>query len=247
MKIGQSQAKKSNKLKTDISLPTINCLVTGFDPFNDAYHNPSAAIAMSMPSGLSMKRPDLDVVIRKLVLPCVGDKAWSILKQTIDDLPVKSPAILIMLGLAANRKVISLERFALNFQDYKFKDNDGRIIEAQVIDRKAPEAFRTKAPIEEALKYFLSKGVPIEASNHAGTFVCNEMYFRALYYVSKLQLPHMVYFVHVPMPKEYGKVLAKVKVKRWLKLSVNKENQLKAMTEIIKMLIEFSAKIMAEK
>ncbi len=86
----------------------------------------------------------------------------------------------------------------------------------------------------------------MEASNHAGTFICNETYFRALYYINQLRLPHIVYFVHVPLPRIYGKALAKSKM-HWSELSSGKENQLAVMTEAIKLLIQFSAESIGKK
>ncbi len=247
MKTDRSQVKSPNKLKTRILLSNIGCLVTGFDPFNNSYRNPSAELANAMPSCLNLKKSSLKVSISSMVLPSAGKKAWTILKAAIDELPSKKPSIIILLGQAANRKVIGLERFALNFRDYRIKDNAGQMYIAEAIDKTAPEAIRNKAPIELALKHLLKKGLPIEASNYAGTFVCNEVYFRALHYVNQLKLPYMVYFVHVPLPRIYGKALANAKSMRWSKLSAGKENQLAAMTEATKLLIEFSAEFINKK
>jgi pyroglutamyl-peptidase len=247
MKEGRSQAKTGNMLKTSTSLSNMSCLVTGFDPFNDFYHNPSASIAMALPSYLHLKKQNLQVSINSMVLPTEGKQAWKLLKSAIDELPSTEPAIILMLGQAANRKVISLERFALNFRDYRIKDNAGRMHVAQTIDKTAPEALRTVAPIEEVLAYCLGKGVPIDASNHAGTFVCNEVYFQVLQYIRRLKLPHMVYFVHVPLPRIYGKALEKAKLARWSKFASGKENQLAAMVEATKLIIEFSAEFISKK
>ncbi len=134
MKRSSSQVKWKNKFNTRTSLTNISCLVTGFDSFNDADHNPSADIAMTVPSYLHLKKGALNVSIENMILPTVGNKAWSILKRAIDRLPSKTPSVLIMLGQAANRKVIGLERFALNFRDYSIEDNTGRRIVAKPID-----------------------------------------------------------------------------------------------------------------
>jgi pyroglutamyl-peptidase len=242
-----SQVKRKNSFNTGTSLKSISCLVTGFDPFNDAYENPSASIAKAMPNYLNLKKSDLKVSIKSIILPTIGDKAWSMLKSQIDALPPKKNSIIVMIGQAAKRKVIGIERFALNFRDYKIKDNTGKMFIAQRINVRAPEALRTDAPIEVVLKYLLATGLPVEDSNHAGTFICNETYFRALHYINYLKLPCMVYFVHVPLPRIYSKALADAKLARWSKLATGKENQLKAMTEAIKLLVKFSAEYIIEK
>jgi pyrrolidone-carboxylate peptidase len=140
--------------------------------------------------------------------------------------------------------VIALERFALNIRDYRIKDNSGSMITGQKIHTNAPEAIRTKAPIEETLKYLHSQKFPAEISNFCGTFICNEIYFRALHYINKSKLPHLVSFVHVPLPRNYNKIIVRDGSKKLLPLAKKKDNQLAAMSKVVRAIVVFNCQFL---
>ena len=49
------------------------------------------------------------------------------------------------------------------------------------------------------------KGIAAKVSNSAGTFVCNRVYYEALYYVAKGLFPIKALFVHLPYITEQEK------------------------------------------
>lgn len=87
-----------------------------------------------------------------------------------------------MLGLAATRKKICLEAIAVNV-DYEAGGKPRPIV------KRGPLALATRLPLDRLLKKVRG---PVAISHHAGTFVCNHLYYHAL----TRKIPCV--FVHVP-------------------------------------------------
>ena len=138
------------------------------------------------------------------------------------NIPSKKSSILILTGLFDQRSVISIERFALNILDYRIKDNLGRMTKDELIDETGPAALTTDAKVREIANHLLKKGFPAEVSNHAGTFICNETYYRALRFQQQFKYPQTVLFVHVPAPEKFGKSLRAMGTKRAEKMANGK-------------------------
>jgi pyroglutamyl-peptidase len=233
MNNSRSQVKQYKRLKVDKLSAPVYCLITGFDAFEDHPFNPSEVIAQSMPAWLTL--PARKISVQNLVLPTSGKKAWAIMRSALKTITTTGkPCVIIMLGLAGKRKNICLERFALNIRDGQRKDNAGHIYSGQTIDSSAPQALRTNALLEEALKYLGRHHIPAEISNFCGTFVCNEIYFHTLHYFEKSRLPHLISFVHLPLPSSYGKI-ANLK---------GKKNQLAAMHRAVTLLAQFNCQFL---
>jgi len=235
MNTSRSQVKQYKHLKVDKLSTPVHCLITGFDAFEDHPFNPSEVIAQSMPAWLTLPARKTEVSMQNLVLPTNGKKAWTIMKSALRTVTAgRKPCVIIMLGLSGRAKKICLERFALNIRDGQTKDNAGHNYSGQTIDSNAPQALRTNAPLEGALKYLDRQRIPAEISNFCGTFVCNEIYFRTLHYFRKSRLPHLITFIHLPLPSSYGKALNKK----------GKNNQLSAMRSAAMALAQFNCQFL---
>jgi pyroglutamyl-peptidase len=209
---------KSNPKKSS-SKPT-TLLLTGFDAFGGDKYNPSQLVVESFPDILKSKarghsKVAKEIHIRKLVLPTSGAKGWKVLRKALDDTMEQSegPIIVLMLGLAAVRQTMSLERFALNFRDYRLADNNGELRREETIEAKAPQLLRTNLDVRHLQEVLCDAGYPCEVSNHAGTFVCNELYFRALNYKRESGDVDSVLFMHLPFEKVFAKSAKKLKSK----------------------------------
>ena len=110
-----------------------------------------------------------------------------------------------MLGVAENRKSIGLERFALNIQDYSIEDNGGHKRVGRKIARNGPDAIATSVDVAKLCQLLRRRGLICDVSNHAGTFLCNEVYYRALNKARKSKHPTNILFVHLPLPEVYAK------------------------------------------
>lgn len=155
-------------------------LVTGFGPFLEHVVNPSAIVAEALRSP-----PDLHSVI----LPVRFGDSFRRLQQektTLYD-------FVLMLGLAGQASKIRLERVALNLEDSHSPDEGGELRRNSLIDSAGPAARFSDLPLDEWCELLQAEGHEIEVSNHAGTYVCNSIYYRAL---SEITSPSL--FVHLP-------------------------------------------------
>jgi pyroglutamyl-peptidase len=234
-----SQAKPSGSTKLQLVLTKpYHCLVTGFDAFGDALINPSEILVESLPEELKLPKRKEKLALHTMVLPTCGEDAWVVLEAALREVPADEKLVLVITGWAAKRRYISLERFALNIRDYRIKDNGGYEWNGEQIDKDGPEALRTTVAIEAIAKTMNRKGYPTEISNHAGTFVCNETYYRALSICQKLRRDASVLFVHIPSPSIFAKTIRDKEIKRMLPKVKGKSNQEHVLRDAVLSLVE---------
>lgn len=210
------------------------CLITGFDGFGKLASNPSGTVVSMLPDKLSSLANE-SVKVKSIVFPtCCA--SWSILKRTLDRLSSKR-TVLVLTGVAEERTQISFERFALNIRHYRIKDKGGHKRQDESIDARGPDALRTSVPLVPLQRHMKRKGYLCEISNHAGTFICNEIYYRALRYQQMHGYPQTVLFVHLPMPSNYARALrtkGNAKSKELLAcLTSDKSNPIKLMLSAV--------------
>ena len=162
-------------------------LVTGFKPFLDQKINPSEKLALALEQRFSE--------VEAVVLPVEFKQSFYILDREIHNI---QPDIVIMLGLAADRKKISFEKIALNWVQTKNPDEAKVIPETGAIEKSEPLALMSQFPVDDVVDYLKTKNHPVEISFSAGTYVCNDLYFRTISEFKKLK----AVFVHVPCIKE---------------------------------------------
>jgi len=171
-------------------------LVFGFEKFGGLTSNPSQLVVEEL------ARENQPVSGYQLV-PCVLPTEYAASAQLIESLILENdPFIVLGLGVAASRQSICLERFALNIDDVDVKDNAGCLRVGKVIETNGPAALTTTADLSPILKKLTDRRIPATISNHAGTYVCNHAYYRAL---RKLQLENRktdCLFVHLPAVDE---------------------------------------------
>jgi pyroglutamyl-peptidase len=184
----------------------LTCLITGFDAFGGDAVNPTAELVAALPDRLYYNRNSSNKLsknrlrLRRQLLPTAGRSGWNTLKQAIDDTMAQTngPVVILMNGLAASRDRLSLERFALNVRDYGIADNEGALVSDSFVDPAEPDLLRTCLPLPPVVKAVNDCGYPCVISNHAGTFICNELYFKALTYCRHKSRVKAVLFMHVP-------------------------------------------------
>ncbi len=161
-------------------------ILTGFKPFFGDSINPSEVICQS----IQIK----NVIIR--VLSVDFNLAFLELKEIIES---EQPDFLIMLGIANGRLQICLEKVALNWNESKYPDEAGNYVEPSPINpKKSDLALMTKFPINELQNYLDQKKHPVKMSFSAGTYVCNNLYYKVLSEFPELK----ALFIHVPSEKD---------------------------------------------
>ncbi|MCQ2555502.1 MAG: pyroglutamyl-peptidase I [Clostridia bacterium] len=163
-------------------------LLTGFEPFDNADINPSWEAVKKIPeiSGFELK---------KVLLPVVFRKASALLISEIEKF---SPDAVICTGLAGNRDRITVERVAINIEDARIPDNDGNCPVDQLISSDGPDAYFTTLPMRKIISRMEEAGVKAAVSNSAGTYVCNDIMYSLLRYISLSGKDIKGGFIHLP-------------------------------------------------
>lgn len=153
-------------------------LFTGFEPFGGEAVNPSWEAVRALP----------DAVLKR-VLPVEYEKSGETLRALIGEL---GPDLVVCVGQAGGRSAVSIECCALNRDHSEHPDSAGDIRLYRPIDPDGPAARFTELPVAQLVAAVRAAGVPCAPSFHAGTYVCNHVYYRLL------SLPVPGLFVHVP-------------------------------------------------
>ena len=145
--------------------------ITGFEPFTTGQglildHNPTAGIAAqvaeALPSGAHQTLP---VSYRKT-------------KQALEsEFARVRPKHWIGLGYAPHRTTLDFETIALNMEHAVRGDNDGETPWMRPIVNGGPQAYQTQVDTKGALAILNLHGAPGVAAFHAGTFLCNQVFF----------------------------------------------------------------------
>ena len=169
-------------------------LITGFETFGGLKVNPSEQVVRRLEA-----RRDGDLIAK--VLPTEFAAATRRIRRLIQ---THRPEAVLCLGVARSRSVISLERFALNIDDTSEADNAGRIRIGRPIAKDGPPAYVSTLPLARMLKAVQAAGIPAEISNHAGTYVCNHVFYAARRILELENDTAPCGFIHLP-PIRTGK------------------------------------------
>lgn len=168
-------------------------IVTAFEPFGDFEENPTQKVLAELPAFL------YDAKIIKVTLPVIWNQAFSELLPLIDK---HKPALILMLGLAAGRTHVNIERIAINIASSKTADNLGQISHEKPIEKDGPDAYFTNLPLEKIMQRLQRKKVPAALSNTAGTYLCNQIMYQVLHHINQTESDTKAGFIHMPLLPE---------------------------------------------
>ncbi|MBI2815408.1 MAG: hypothetical protein HYX72_00565 [Acidobacteria bacterium] len=171
------------------ALIDMRILLTGFEPFGAAKTNPSELIVRRIASESARRGYDLVAEVLPTEFRTAGKKIRNLIRLV-------KPDAVICLGVAATRDAICLERFALNVDDEASPDNAGHVRAGSAIVRDGPLAYQSTLPLKPLMKALQAEGVKAKISNHAGTYVCNHVFYVARHETERLGIP--CGFIHVP-------------------------------------------------
>jgi pyroglutamyl-peptidase len=173
-------------------------LVTGFNPFGELERNPSQVVIAELTHHPGAPRPeDLVTEVLRTEYTAAGDRIRSLIHQ-------HNPNAILMLGVSARLSEINLERVALNLDDASLADNTGMIREGQMILPEAPKAYFSTLPLEEMRAALQARSIPATISNHAGTYLCNHVFFVARHEVQTASQKIPCGFIHIPLISDDG-------------------------------------------
>ena len=165
-------------------------LVTGFEAFGGRSMNPSQLLLSEL-----VKQCDF---VETLVLPVHFENAFATFMKHWNDQEGKYRAVVLM-GQAAGRRGISLERVALNWMRSEKQDPDGNIVPTGRILEDAPAAYIVDF-FPDDWRDQLNEIGETHISLSAGAYVCNNLYYRVIHHLSDKKVP--VLFVHLPLLPE---------------------------------------------
>ncbi|MBR2950840.1 MAG: pyroglutamyl-peptidase I [Lachnospiraceae bacterium] len=174
-------------------------LVTGFEPFNGGWINPSEQIVHRL------KAPEGAILIKE-ILPVEFGKTTIRLQELFRE---HQPDIVLSVGQAGGRAEIGVERVAINIDNVKssnggklLPDNAGDVPVDEPIEADGAAAYFSTLPIWQMVEAMQKKGIPAAISNSAGTYVCNHVMYENLYQAA-VNYPGMkAGFIHVPFLPE---------------------------------------------
>ena len=165
-------------------------LLSGFEAFGDADRNPSREIVESLAAD-----PPTGVDLRTIVLPVETEVAPD---RLLDVWRSHGSDTIVMLGEAAGRAAITPEVVAINLRDFEIADNAGRTVRNRPVVADGPAAYFASLPIERLLAAIGARGVPATRSLTAGSYLCNELSYRALHEIAVTGSATRAGFIHVP-------------------------------------------------
>ena len=167
----------------------LKIMVTGFEAFGGEKVNPSLEIVRNLKENIA----GAEVV--KVKVPVVFNKAIEVVECAIEK---QKPDFVLSIGQAGGRTNVTVERVAININDARINDNEGSCPVDVPIDENGDAAYFATIPVKEIVKAIRDKKIPSAVSNSAGTFVCNNLMYGVLDYISKNKLNIKSGFIHVP-------------------------------------------------
>lgn len=164
-------------------------LVTGFDPFGGEKINPAYETIKRLDNNIKKAE------IVKLEIPTVFQKSIKVLNKKIAK---EKPDVVLCIGQAGGRYDITVERVAINIDDARIRDNEGKQPVDEHIFYDGDTAYFSNLPIKAMVKNIRRGNIPASISNSAGTFVCNHIMYGLLYLIDKKYPDIRGGFIHVP-------------------------------------------------
>ncbi len=171
----------------------MHILVTGFDPFGDESINPASMILEKLPAEIAGHK------IKTLQIPTSAEGSAQALEEALESEDFDA---VVSLGQAGGRADITLERVAINLDEFRIADNEGQIISGQKIAEDGPDGYLSSLPLKAMVSHIQNNKIPASISYSAGTFVCNHVFYLANFFMEKKGKARLATFIHVPFLPE---------------------------------------------
>ena len=170
-------------------------LLTGFEAFGDVEENPTQVIVEHLAKSNNLPN---HVKLICEILPVEYEASGRCIRELIE---THKPDAVIMTGVAASRQKINVEFWARNHRTAKIPDNSGVLLQDQPVNPAFPiEHFLPSTlPVFSIYSYLNNQGIPVERSNNAGGYICNNVFYCAVEYLAKTGQDNVLAgFVHIP-------------------------------------------------
>ncbi len=163
-------------------------LVAGFGAFPGQAVNPARIVAENFrrrKNALALAGIDLHVAVLPVEYEALSPKLCRLFAET-------SPDAVLLLGVAARRRKLSVETLARNRVSILRPDAAKQLAWSRSIAHGGPEFLRSPCPVARLVALARKSGVPAAASRHAGDYLCNESYYLSLL------MDRRACFIHLP-------------------------------------------------
>lgn len=167
----------------------MNILVTGFEPFGGESTNPSMELVKALEPQIGAAH------IHAAILPVTASGGLQAALRAIEEI---GPDAVVCVGQAGGRCAVTVERLAVNVDDFSIPDNAGQQPHNLPVVEGGPEGYLSTLPIYEMVDAMRNAGVPAAVSNSAGTYVCNHVMYGVAHYLAQYRPGAISGFVHIP-------------------------------------------------
>ncbi|MFN3251284.1 pyroglutamyl-peptidase I [Roseibium album] len=168
-------------------------LLTGFEAFGTTPVNPAEKVARHLDGETVEGVRIVSSVIPNTFFVCI-DAVKAAMAQSGAD-------AVVMMGEFGGRATITVERFALNFNDatrYGLKDNAGVSLQDKPTAPEGPLAYQSTLPLRAMVKAMRDGGIPADISDAAGTFCCNHLFYGVLHHLAQTNRTTPAGWIHLP-------------------------------------------------
>lgn len=103
--------------------------------------------------------------------------------------------VILHLGQAVGATAIQLEQIALNVG----RDRDMPLEETFELESDGPLAYRSTLPLATWTQQIRATGIPCQLSHHAGTYLCNAIFYWTSHQIALNGWDSQVAFIHLPL------------------------------------------------
>jgi len=185
-----------------VSTPWI--LITGNGAFGDTAERAELRYAVNPSSTLASLLDGTEIAGHRVVGHGLN---WRMhpreaLEPLLADAAAEPPALIIATGVFSGRTTVTVERTAVNVQDFQFSDDDHRPA-GEPVAVGGPAAYLATVPIKAMTHAIRDSGIPALVSNSASTHGCNSVMYTVLHLVATRGLPTRAGFIHLPDTPEH--------------------------------------------
>jgi len=177
-------------------------LLTGFKPFGDLEVNPTEQLMQAI-AGSEELAPDAGehgavehgASIETAVLDVDYLQADAQFREALIRF---RPDAILSFGVSGGTDELCLERIAVNLDDAARPDSGGLKRAGTRIVAQGPVGYWSTLDLDPIYAALVEAGLPVRYSNHAGTYLCNHLFYYGLHLIASLGLGTRMGFVHVP-------------------------------------------------
>ena len=176
-------------------------LLTGFQPFTTGQ---GQVLAPTLTADIAVQVAARVDGVNAAVLP-VSYSATPLAFHHL--LESHQPRLWIGLGYAPHRTTLDIELLAVNIEHASRGDNDGDQPWMREVVPGGANAYRTRLDIPFSISILAAQGVDAVPSCHAGTFLCNQVFYLGCHQCESGSL-ELAAFIHVPPMADYAPLIA---------------------------------------